>query len=471
MPAILVIDDEQDMLVLLSRIITDKTSHEVSVLNDPLKLSGLLEQKTFDLVFTDLKMPGKSGIQVLEEVKEKSPQTVVILMTAYGTIESALEATRKGAYDYITKPFRKERILRMIEQALGWQRLHEENIHLRQKLEEKSGSPGMVGSSQAMRFLSNQIDKVAKTSATVLITGESGTGKELVARTLHVQSLRAAQQFIPIDCSTIPETIIESELFGHMKGAFTGAIKDKKGLVAEADHGTLFLDEIGDLNPGMQVKLLRLLQEGEYKAVGSNSIRKTDIRFIAATNQNLKDKIKKGEFREDLFYRLNVVNILVPPLRERRDDIPLLVGYFLEKYNKHHHRAVKRVSKEAMEQFMARKWPGNVRELENIIERGIIMSAGETLELGDILIVPQASRYPDVTEAPGSSDLFSMPFKEAKDMLIDQFQTEYISQVLTRNEGNVSQAARESGLKRQYLHRLMRETNLDSKSFKKHQTD
>ncbi len=313
-------------------------------------------------------------------------------MTGYGTIESALDATRKGAFDYITKPFRKERILHVIEQALNWQRLQNENIYLRQKLEEKSSSPSLVGSTSAMRSLHDEIRKVAKTSATVLITGDSGTGKELVARALHSQSLRSGQQFIPIDCSTIPESIIESELFGHVKGSFTGAIRNKKGMVEEANHGTLFLDEIADLSPTMQVKLLRLLQEGEYKVVGSNAIRKVDIRFIAATNQNLSEKIRKGEFREDLYYRLNVINIQLPALSERRDDIPLLANHFLEKYNSLHGKNVKRISDELMRYLLGRDWPGNVRELEHVIERGVIMAAGDTLEIADALAFGPASK-------------------------------------------------------------------------------
>jgi len=466
MSSILALDDEQDMLALLSRIISEKSSHELTTLSDPSALTQLLQDKFFDVVLTDLKMPGKNGIQVLEEVKQKSPRTAVIIMTAYGTIESALSATRKGAFDYITKPFRKERILHVIEQALNWQTLQKENIYLRQKLEEKSSFPTLVGSTLAMRSLHDEIRKVAKTSATGLITGGSGTGKELVARALHAKSLRSEQQFIPIDCSTIPESIIESELFGHVKGSFTGAIRNKKGMVEEANHGTLFLDEIADLSPAMQVKLLRLLQEGEYKVVGSNAICKVDIRFIAATNQNLSEKIRKGEFREDLYYRLNVINLQLPSLSERRDDIPLLAKHFLEKYNGLHSKNVKRISNELMQHLLERNWRGNVRELENVIERGVILAAGDSLELTDALSFGQVPKSCS-QELGQSSDLFSIPFKEAKDKLIDQFHAEYITRVLSHNDGNVSKAALESGLKRQYLHRLIRDSKLDPKSFKK----
>ena len=289
---------------------------------------------------------------------------------------------------------------------------------------------------------------------------------------MHELSPRKDKPFIPVNCSAIPESIIESELFGHVRGAFTGAVKDKKGLVEEANHGTLFLDEIGDLSMGMQVKLLRLLQEGEYKPVGSNAIRKVDIRFVAATNQNLAESIRTGGFREDLFYRLNVINIHLPPLRDRLEDIPLLASHFLEKYNVLHGKNVARIGRQAMDYLMAREWPGNVRELENLIERGVIMSAEDTLLMEDLANSDALAPPPPAAEPASTEDIFSMPFKEAKDRLLEDFQTQYISRVLARHAGNVSQAAKESGLKRQYLHRLMRETNLESRNFKKpDQTD
>ena len=464
---ILIIDDEMDMLLLLQRILSDRASYEVTATGDPASVSELLRTEAFDIVLTDLKMPQRDGIQILEDVKARDETIAVVLMTAYGTIESAIEATRKGAFDYITKPFRKERILQVVEQAMKWRTLHQENQFLREKLEGKSRFPTLIGSSQAMKALHLQIDRVAQTSATVLITGESGTGKELVARAVHVHSPRKDKPFIPINCSTIPEPMIESELFGHLRGSFTGALRDKKGLVEEAHQGTLFLDEAGDLSLPMQVKLLRLLQEGEYKAVGANAIRKVDIRFIAATNQNLQDKIKKGEFREDLFYRLNVFNIHLTPLRERAEDIPLLCRHFLQKYCLLHSKKVSRFSSQVMAHLLGQEWPGNVRQLENTIERGVIMAAGEELQLADIL----AMAPEQVPCATGSfetgEEIFALPFKEAKDRLIEEFETHYLTKILARHSGNVSQAARESGVKRQYLHRLIRDNKLDSRSFKK----
>jgi DNA-binding NtrC family response regulator len=468
---ILIVDDEKDMLALLKRILAGKTDHEVLTADDPLMVPELLKEHKFDVVITDLKMPKMGGIQILEAVKEKSEDTAVIIMTAYGTIESAIEATRKGAFDYITKPFRKERVLHLLDQALGWQRLQRENAYLREQLEGKLPFPALIGAGPAMQRLQSLIGKVAGTSATVLITGESGTGKELVAWAIHSHSPRKDKSFIPINCSAIPESIIETELFGHLRGSFTGAHKDKKGLVEEANQGTLFLDELGDLSLAMQVKLLRLIQEGEYKVIGSNSIRKVDIRFIAATNQNLPEKIKKGEFREDLYYRLNVINITLPPLRERTEDIPVLARHFLQKYNVIHDKKLTVISREAMDYLVRREWPGNVRELENTMERGVIMAASSTLQEDDLAVsdhmpCPISSPPPPVP-AVLTGDIFAMPFKEAKDKLLEEFEAEYISKVLAKHAGNVSQAARESGVKRQYLHRLMREKHLESKAFKK----
>ncbi|MDP2991743.1 MAG: sigma-54 dependent transcriptional regulator [Deltaproteobacteria bacterium] len=463
---ILIVDDEPDMLTLLRRIVSEKTPYEVTTAADPSQVPELLKKNDYDLVITDLKMHGLDGIQVLETIKQKNEHTAVVIMTAYGTIESAIETTRKGAFDYITKPFRKERILHIIEQAMKWQRLQRENICLRKKLEGTPEFPNLIGNSPAMQSLYSQINQVAKTTATILITGESGTGKELVARAIHVHSLRKDKTFMPVNCSAIPESLIESELFGHLRGSFTGAIRDKKGLVEEANQGTLFLDEIGDLSLVMQVKLLRLLQESEYKIIGDNRIRKVDIRFIAATNQNLPEKMGKGEFRKDLFYRLNVINLHLPPLQERTEDIPLLAHHFLKRYTILNGKNVNNISKEAMYHLVRREWPGNIRELENVIERGVVIAGGDTLEVTDTSMPGQGPLSPGVPLLP-MEDAFSMPFKEAKHKLIEEFHTQYITRMLARYGGNVSRAAKELGLKRQYLHRLMREGNVDSKTFKK----
>ena len=329
---ILIVDDEKDMLVLLKRIIEEKTNHIVETECDPLKVAELLKKQQFDIIITDLKMPKMDGIAILDMVKNIQSSAIVVIMTAYATIESAVEATRKGAFDYISKPFRKERILITIDKAMAWQKLTQENITLKKSLRQKKGSLPIIGSSPAIMSIITMIDQVAKSTATVLISGESGTGKELAARAIHYSSHRKDKPFITVNCTAMPEQIIESELFGHIKGSFTGAWKDKRGIVEEADQGTLFLDEIGELNMAMQAKLLRLLQEGEYKPVGGLTTKQADIRFVVATNQDLKKLIETKQFREDLFYRLNVINIHMPPLRERQEDIPTLAHHFLKKF-------------------------------------------------------------------------------------------------------------------------------------------
>lgn len=462
---ILVVDDEPDMTILLRRILSSEQSYRVTATSDPREALDLISKQSYHVIITDLKMPNVDGLQILEAAKAKDQTTAVIILTAYGTIESAVEATKKGAFDYVTKPFRKDRILHVVQQAIKWREMSLENLQLKQEILEKSGYPSLLGNSQAINFVREQIAKVARTSATVLITGESGTGKEVVARTIHVQSPRHDRPFVPINCSAIPESLLESELFGHVKGAFTGAVKDKKGLIEEARGGTLFLDEIGDIAQSLQVKLLRLLQEGEYKPVGSSTIKKADVRYIAATNQDLKEKIEKGEFREDLYYRLNVFHIHVPPLRERREDIPLLARHFLSKYVAVHGKPVKGFTDEALEKLMSYSWPGNVRELENTIERGIIMATGEMITASDLF--PQNSPGKSFSlSIAGDPSIFNLPFKEAKEKILDEFQTHYLIKLLEKHGGNISQTARECGLKRQYIYKLLKKVKIDPQSLK-----
>ncbi|MFH0789205.1 MAG: sigma-54 dependent transcriptional regulator [Pseudomonadota bacterium] len=459
---ILIVDDEVDMLELLKRIIEDKTNYQVVITPDPLGVPRILEENAFDLVITDLRMPGQSGLELLETIRKKDEQIPIIILTAYGTIESAVEAMQKGAFSYITKPFKKEEILLTIDNAFNFQRLKNENLYLRKELEDKLKFPFLIGASPLMEKVYQRIMQVARTSATILITGESGTGKELAAKTIHFHSQRKDRNIVAVNCSAIPETLIESELFGHLKGSFTGAIRDKKGLVEEADRGTLFLDEIGDLNLVMQTKLLRLLQEGEYKPVGSSKTLIADIRFIAATNQDLMEKVYKKEFREDLFYRLNVIQIVLPPLRDRKDDIPILAQHFLEKYNKLNQKGIKGISPEALEVLMTRVWPGNIRELENVIERGVILSRTDLLQVADLFPEDLPNSFPFRIQ----ENIFMSPFKEAKEHIINNFHIEYIRRVLAKHGGNVSLAAKECGLKRPYLHRLMRENDIQSKNYR-----
>lgn len=459
---ILIVDDEKDMLVLLQRIICEETDHELVTTVNPLKAIELFNNRAFDLVITDLKMPKMDGIRLLEEVKKSRPKTSVVILTAYATIETAVEAIQKGAYDYITKPFRRERILLTIDKVMKWQEMVRENLALRQALAEKSGFSPLIGSTPMMKEMFERIKQVAPTMATVLITGASGTGKELVARAVHQNSLRATKKIVTVNCTVIPEQVIESELFGHVKGAFTGAWRDKKGLVEEAHEGTLFLDEIGDLSPYMQTKLLRLLQEGEYKPVGGVVTKKADLRFIAATNHNLKQDIQEKRFREDLYYRLNVIRFEIPPLKERREDIPLLSYHFLKKYARINQKDIQDISPPAMQAFLFHEFPGNVRELENIIERGVIFCTTDSLDVKDLFLDKEHEAfYPDLDQ--GTSRL---SFKEAKDRMILMFHEQYIHALLRESKGNISKAAEMAGIQRQYLHRLMKESGIDAADFR-----
>ncbi|BBO84069.1 sigma-54-dependent transcriptional regulator [Desulfosarcina ovata] len=459
---IVVVDDERDMLLLLDRIISEESDYRVETFDDPQKALERVQLGGVDLVITDLKMPKMDGISLLEKIQSVDPSVSLVVITAFGTIETAVEATRKGACDFITKPFRRERILVTIENVMNFQSITRENNALREALGKSNGFAQLLGTTPVMRGIFDRIRQVAPTQGTVLITGPSGTGKELVAKALHTHSRRKKSRFVTLNCTAIPENVLESELFGHVKGAFTGAWKDKRGLVEDAHEGTLFLDEIGDLPPILQTKLLRLLQEGEYRPVGGNTTRKADLRFIAATNRLLKEEIARGRFREDLYYRLNVINFELPPLSERRGDIPLLSHHFLKKYATVNGKTITSICPLAMQRLMALDYPGNVRELENIIERGVIFCQTETLATQDLFL---DNEPPDV---PGndSRSWRHLPFKEAKDQMIASFHRQYIDALLRDNNGNVSRAAQKAGIQRQYLHRLMKESGIVTDDYK-----
>lgn len=386
MGKILVVDDERGMREFLI-IMLQKEGYEATPAGSGKEALDYIAQKFYDIVITDIKMPNITGIDVLKTVKESSPETLVIMITAYASTETAMEAMKIGAYDYITKPFKVEEIKLILRNALEKRRLREENLILKRKIQEWTTSGligGIVGRSQSIVKIIELIVKIADTPSNVLITGESGTGKELVARAIHNYSFRKERPFFAINCSAIPEGLLESELFGHIKGAFTGAIASKEGIFEVANGGTLFLDEIGDIPPSFQVKLLRILEEKTLKRVGGNQEIKVDVRIVAATNRDLKKALAEGTFREDLFYRLDVIPIEMPSLRERKEDIPLLVEYFLSKFSRILGREVKGVSPEAMQRLIDHPWKGNVRELENVIERAVTLGSSPVIELRNI---------------------------------------------------------------------------------------
>ncbi|MGB9082609.1 MAG: sigma-54 dependent transcriptional regulator [Desulfuromonadaceae bacterium] len=370
---ILVVDDELSMREFLS-ILLEREGYDVAVAGSAEEALRLMEAGLFDLVLSDVNMPGLSGIDLLARIKEKSPETAVLMLTAFSTAEQAVEAMKLGAYDYICKPFKNEEIKQLVKNALEKQGLKRENILLKKDASERDSFCGIIGKSLKMRELFDMIQKVAASQSSVLILGESGTGKELAARSIHTCSLRKSKPFVAVNCGAIPENLIESELFGHKKGSFTGAVCDRPGLFEQAEGGTLFLDEIGELPLLMQTKLLRVLQEREFKRVGDAVTRKADVRIISASNRDLEGQVTDGSFREDLFYRLNVVQLIMPPLRERIEDIPLLIDCFCRKYQAGGQAVPATITPGALKALMVHPFPGNIRELENCIERSLILN-------------------------------------------------------------------------------------------------
>ncbi len=382
METILIVDDEKNYLVVLEALLGSEGYEIVTALNAKSAISTA-EEADLDLIITDMKMPGMSGMELLEKIKSMKPELPVIMMTAFGTIEMAVEAMRKGAYDYIQKPFENERLKLTVKKALNNYRLIKENKLLTEALSERFKFGNIVGKSKQMKKIYDLIEKVSPSRASVLITGASGTGKELIAKAIHYRSDRKDRPFISINCGALTETLLESELFGHEKGAFTGAIAMKKGRFELADGGTLFLDEVGDMPAPLQVKLLRVLQEMEFERVGGTKTIQVDVRIISASNRNIKEDVAEGTFREDLYYRLNVIHMEVPSLKERGDDIPLLVSHFIAKYSQTDATAVV-LAPEVWKTLYSHPWPGNVRELENIIERALVLNSSGTITITDL---------------------------------------------------------------------------------------
>ncbi len=382
MAHILIVDNERSMREFLA-IVLKKEGYHCATAEDGQEALKVLEKDQFDLVLSDIKMPKMDGIELLKALKTSAPETVVVMMTAFASTETAIEALKEGAYDYLTKPFQIDEVKIIIQNVLERKNLKSENTQLRRELKTRADFTQIIGKSENMRKVLNLVEKVADNKSNILITGESGTGKELIARAIHYNSSRRDKAFVTVNCSALPETLLESELFGHMKGSFTGAIGNKPGLFEVADNGSIFLDEIGETSLSIQVKLLRVLQEREFRRVGGTKDLKVDIRIIAATNQDLTKMIAEGRFREDLYYRLDVIPISLPPLRERREDIPLLADYFLKKFNRTLEKEIESISLEVVSFLVNHEWRGNVRELENVIERAVALSSNTVLTLDD----------------------------------------------------------------------------------------
>jgi DNA-binding NtrC family response regulator len=458
---VIVIDDEPAIATSISRQL-ERSGYEVQAFNDPQKALLALENHSPDVVLTDVRMPSMNGIELCKAIKERNADVEVVVMTGHGTVEVAVQAMKAGAYDFLCKPFETLEVVSLaMHKAVERKRLRQRNRYLESRVELSSKFENLVGESAKMKAVFRLIERVAKTDVTVLITGESGTGKELVARAIYELGDRANKPFLALNCSAFSENLLESELFGHVKGAFTGATGAHRGLFDEANGGTLFLDEIGDTPLPTQVKLLRALQEGEIKPVGSNEIKKVNVRILAATNVDLEHAIKKGTFREDLFYRLNVIAIPLPPLRERPEDVPALAHHFLVKHVSRLKKKVEGFKPEVLNQLSSYRWPGNVRELENTVERAIVLSQENLISASDLPEGLLAHRAESST-APMVDELYQV----AKHRAISAFDVMYLKDTMTRAGGVVAEAARLAGMDRSNFRKLLHQYEIDPDQFR-----
>jgi two-component system response regulator GlrR len=449
---ILVVDDDQGLLTLM-KVRLESAGYRAAVSDGGEQALAQAQEEVFDMAIVDLKLNGMNGICLLEKLLRIHPHLPVIILTAHGSIASAVEATKKGAYDYLTKPFDPKDLLHRIEKALEVRRLRGEVEQLRTLVRERFHPNNIVASSEKMQHILRQVEQIAVADSTVCLYGESGTGKELIAKSIHAMSRRARGPFVAINCGAIPEGLLENELFGHARGAYTGADQAQRGLLRQADGGTLFLDEIAELSSTLQVKFLRVLQEQEFYPLGAGQPTKIDFRLIAATNQDLWEAVGKGRFREDLYYRVHVIPICLPPLRERQEDIPLLAHHFLQRVSHATKKAIEGFSPEALQQLMLYSWPGNVRELANVIERAVVLTNDGLITSDLLLLGRQAS--------PKAKPELQL-FKEAR----AAFERGYLAQILTITRGNVSRAAELSGRHRAELYKLLRKYGLDPAAFK-----
>ena len=456
---VLIVDDEPDMVENCARIL-GRTGYDCLTATDPRRGLAMLEAERPDVLLTDLKMPEVDGMELLRRAHDVDPALPVIVITAFATIESAVAAVKEGAFDYLPKNFSVEQLRVAVDRALRHRGLELENRNLKEQLAQTYGLENIIGRSPAMTRVFELVKKAARSEANILVVGESGTGKELIARAIHANSPRAAHAFVPVDCASLPENLLESELFGHEKGAFTGAVKSKQGLMGVAHRGTIFLDEIAEMPVGLQVKLLRALQERQIRRVGGTAILTVDVRVVSATNRDLREAVLKGQFREELYYRINVIAIALPPLRERAGDVRLLAHAFLKKYGQ---GRVRGIDDDAMAALEAYTWPGNVRELQNVLERACALAESEKVTRRDLAehmlqpaVRPAAGIVPGAALEAGSE----LTLKDAKDKWMQVLEASYLRDLLARHDGNVSAAAKAAGIDRKTFHRLINKYRL-----------
>jgi len=447
---ILVVDDDKNICKMIEINLRKEKTYEIRTAGNGEACLKAIRESLPDLVLMDIQMPGIDGIETLKRIKEAHPLVPVVMMSAHGTIEKAVDSMKLGAYDFITKPFASERLLVTVRNALLSSSLEREVDELKRELKDKYQFKNIVGQSGVMQEVFRNIEKVINSSVTVLITGESGTGKELIAKAIHYHNpQRSEKQFVAVNCSALPETLLESELFGHEKGSFTGALGRRAGKFETADGGTVFLDEIGDMSPTMQAKILRVLQEREFERVGGNELVKVDTRIISATNKDLEEAVKKGEFREDLYYRISVFPIKLPPLRERKEDIPLIAAHFLNKYSKQENKEIEQLSPEALDLLMAYHWPGNVRELENTIERAVVLASPPEIGARDLPMSIRSLAEKRIYESDNKLSTW-----------IEKLEEQALRQALLECEGNISQTAKKLGIGRATIYRKAKKYGL-----------
>ncbi len=455
---ILIVDDEEIVIRSCLRILSGNR-YVVDCVQDGLDALRKIDETPYDVVVLDIMMPRVDGLEVLQQVKERHPDIDVIMMTGLSQVQTAVKAMKLGAFDYLSKPFDPDEFQLVVDRALERRRLLQENRELRTEVSSKYSFENIVGSSAPMQAVYGLIAKCAPTNSTVLITGESGTGKEMIARAIHYNSLRKDQPFITVDCNTLSENLLESELFGHVKGSFTGAVANKRGMFDVANNGTLFLDEFGNIALSTQAKLLRVIQEREFRPVGATATQTTNVRLITATNKDLKVMVEQGTFREDLYYRINVFPIHAPPLRDRRDDIPALAFHFLKLFCNELERPVSDISDAAMSVLMNYNWPGNVRELQSTIQRAVILASDKVIRREHLINIIDSLPRPDM-EVPKTSDDLKRIKKIAREKSVEDVEKLFILETLKRNDSNVTKSAEETGMQRSNFQALMKKYNI-----------